>query len=138
MKTAALLLILALGQAKEKTPYLDQTKSLLPQQEWNREVVNGQFPGGKIAYHIDSPGPIVLTILSGAGYKKIQRMIKGENVKFALGDVLMSKEYKGLITEAWTPTLKKGSHWFMIMNATKVSAQIRLRCWRQGKGILEE
>lgn len=131
MKTAALLLILTLGQTKEKTPYLDQTKVLLPQQEWNREIVGKTFPGGKFYYRIDSAGPIGLTILSDAGYKKLLRMAKGEKLIFHTGDVLMSKDFKGPTTQAWTPTLKPGSHWFMIMNGTKQPAQIRLRSWRE-------
>lgn len=133
MKTAALLLLLALGQTKEKTPYLDQTKPMFAQQEWSREIVDGKFPGGKFYYRIDSPGPIALTIFSDAGYKKLLRIVKGENVKIEAGDVLMSKDFKGPTTQAWTPNLKPGSHWFMIMNATKQPAQIRLRCWRRLK-----
>ena len=134
MKTAALLLLLALGQTKEKTPYLGQTKTVAAGHEWNREIVGKTFPGGKFYYRIDSAGPIGLTILSDAGYKKLLRMAKGEKLMFYTGDVLMSKDFKGPTTQAWTPTLKPGSHWFMIMNGTKQPAQIRLRCWRSMKG----
>ena len=130
MKTAALLLVLALGQTKEKTPYLDQTSIVSAGQEWNREIVGKTFPGGKFTYQIDSPGPIALTILTDAGYQKVLRMAKGEKAMFVTGDILMSKDFKGPTTQAWSPTLKPGSHWFMIMNGTKQPAQIRLRCWR--------
>ena len=131
MKTAALLLILALGQTKGKTPYLDQTKTVAAGHEWNREIVGKTFPGGKFYFRIDSPGPIALTLFTDRGYQKLLRMMKGEKLKIEPGDVLMSKDFKGPTTQAWTPTLKPGSHWFMIMNVTKQPTQIRLRCWRR-------
>ena len=100
MKTAALLIALSLGQTKEKSPYLGQKKLIAVGPEWNRKVVDGRFPGGKFYHRIDSPGPISLTILTDAGYKKLLRMMKGERLEIEPGHVLMSKDFKG-------PTLPK-------------------------------
>ena len=104
------------------TPFLDQTKTVQPGQEWNREVVSRR--SGPIRYRVDTPGAYALSIITDKGYKAIQ---SGNRAAFSKSDVLLTIDKTGAY-EA-TISLEPGSSWFMIMNATDKPVNIHLSCW---------
>lgn len=105
------------------TPFLDQTKSgVLPQQEWNREVVSRQ--GGSIRYRIEANGKFALTILTDRAFRAIQAR---DISKVVPSDILQTSDHDG--AHEGTIQLPAGSSWFMIMNASGSPMDIKLSCW---------
>jgi hypothetical protein len=127
-----ILLLASLAHAQTGSVLLDQTKTVPAGHDWNREVVNRLYPGGKIRYRIDAPGPFSLTVLTDRGYQMLLKLMKGAPGKLDPSDVLMTKDFKGPVLES-SINLKPGSHWFMITNNLPKPAKLRLRCWMEKK-----
>jgi hypothetical protein len=107
----------------ETSPFLDQTKEVSPQLEWNREIVTRR--GGKVTFMIESQGPVSIIVLSGKGYQAllVKDMDAIERSDLILNLPSVPTPYKR------TVTAPPGSSYFIIQNLSDKTAKMRLRCY---------
>lgn len=104
-------------------PFFDESKSLLPTQEWNREIVAKQ--AGKIRFRVDTVGPFALTVMND----KAHRGVLSNNMQgISKKDIMLTQDFSGPSSEG-TVKLGKGTSWFLIENSASSTATLRLRCW---------
>lgn len=122
--TFAILLLLWTPALKaEPKSFLDQTKEVIPQQEWNREIVTKG--GGKFTFKIESEGPVSVIFISGKGY---QALLARNADAIERSDLILNVPSTTSPYEK-TVTAPPGSSWFIIENLSDKTVKMRLRCY---------
>jgi predicted Zn finger-like uncharacterized protein len=114
----------AKGGAPEAGPaaFLDQTKTIPSQLEWNREVTSRL--GGTMTFRITSQGPFSVLVITERAYNALKAGKKGGNKEDLLFDRTTTEpQMEGSIT------LPPGSSWFIIENQSNSPAEMRLQCF---------
>jgi len=106
-----------------KKPFLDQSKDVVPQQEWNREIVSKN--GVWIIIKIDSQAPVSVVLVAERSYKAIlERNADGLHKSDFLLNIPNAPGDFGREVE-----IPSGSCWFIIQNLGKDKVSMRLRCY---------
>lgn len=123
LTSSILLLLLIPNLHAEPQVFLDQTKDVIPQQEWNREIVTKK--GGKFTFTVESQGPVSIIFLSGKGYQALlaRNMDAIERSDLILNLPSVPTPYTR------TVTAPPGSSWFIIENLSDQSVKMHLKCY---------
>jgi hypothetical protein len=122
LTSSILLWLLIPALPAEPQVFLDQTKDVIPQQEWNREIVTKK--GGKFTFTIESQGPVSIIFLSGKGY---QAVLARNRDALERSDLIL--DLRSVSTPyTRTVTAPPGSSWFIIGNLSDQSVKMRLKC----------
>lgn len=104
-------------------PFLDEKKALLPQLEWNREIVSRN--GGSVAFRVSSQEPIGVTLITERGYKAV---MANDRKAFRNEDLILTVDSKNGLYEG-NETVPPGSSWFIIQNQSDKDVEIHLQCF---------
>jgi hypothetical protein len=131
MKQFAICLLVAVvvscGQAPTAPPpFLEETKTVQPAEDWNREVVCRN--AGPVRFRVTSPGPISLILLSQAAR---DAAIQNDVVALKREGMILSADSDGPVYEH-TLELTPGSYFLVIRNNLSRPADIRLECFDEG------
>lgn len=123
LTSSILLLLLIPTLHAEPQVFVDQTKDVIPQQEWNREIVTKK--GGTVTFTIESQGPVSIIVLSGKGY---QALLAKDMDAIERSDLILN------LPSVPTPytrtvTVPPGSSYFIIENLSDQSVKMRLKCY---------
>jgi len=109
---------------KKLVKFLDQSKSIPPQIEWNREVISRKG-GGVLTYRVTSQEPFAVTIIAGRTY---QAMLRHDEKGMHREDVLTTLDVKG-VTYTGQVKLPSGSSWFILSNQSGKTVKMHLECF---------
>ncbi len=109
----------------DSTAFLDQTKTVPAQQEWNREIVSEK--GGSMRFRIDSVGPVSILLMTEKAYNGF---MKGDLSGVQRSDMILDMPSVPPGFEK-TVEIPAGSAWFILQNLYKEKVEIRLRCYSE-------
>lgn len=110
--------------ATEHTPFISESKSLLPQQEWNREIVGGN----KIIHckFSNTAGPLSAILLAEHSYKAL---VAGNKAQLRKSDLMFFEVSQAGALEADINITQRGSYYFILKNDTARQSEFSLSCF---------
>ena len=108
-------------------PFLDETRTVQPAEDWNREVVCRN--AGPVRFRVTSSGPISLILLS---QEARDAAIQNDVATLKREGMILSADSNGPVCER-TLELTPGSYFLVIRNNLTRPADIRFECFDEGK-----
>jgi hypothetical protein len=120
--------LLANVAADNWVSFLEQTRRVGPQVEWNREIVARN--AGVFRCRIESQAPFAVTLIADRTYRA---MLRGETGQIRREDILITVDSRELVFDKTFSTPAGGSFWFILQNQSRSEVEMTLSCWNPGK-----
>ena len=128
LSLALVLLGPAGALAQPWVSFLEQRKQVVPQAEWNREIV-ARNPG-VFRCRIESEPPFAVTLVADRAY---QAMLRRDPGGLKREDVLISADSRERVFDRVFSVPSAGSFWLILANRSGREVDMALACFAQGK-----
>ncbi|MBF7072308.1 hypothetical protein ISG33_02680 [Glaciecola sp. MH2013] len=110
--------------AAESKVFISESRQVLPEFEWNREIIAGI--NVKIKCEIEnSEGALNVILIAERSYKAL---MSGDSENMKNEDLIFYKESTTGKVQAVIKPPRIGSYWFILKNEAKASSKITLKC----------